>query len=108
MNKQVFTGGIRTSWFNASWPFGRMTLTDDGLVIRTIGIVNARSIWPEVRKAERVVGGLLRSPGVRLTWADGSQMVFWSFNPEAVLSALKAHGVDVVSSDRPPKVWLQT
>ncbi len=109
MKDQVFTGGIRTGAFNATWPFGRMNLTDEELIIRTLGAVTRRSTWQAVARAERVVGGLLRSPGVRLTWVEGDQLVFWSFKPDAVLNALKARGVEIVdSAGKPPKVWLGT
>lgn len=45
MVTQSFTGGLRTRWFNATWPLARMTLTDEGVVIRVFGLTNTRSSW---------------------------------------------------------------
>jgi hypothetical protein len=105
--REAFTGGLRTSTgFNATWPFARLTLSDDGLVIRLLGIVHARSKWGDVESAEGVVGGLMRSPGVRLRLAGRPPVVFWTFNKAAVLAALRSRGVAIIDpSGRPPKVW---
>ena len=56
--------------------------------------------------AQRVVGGLLGSPGLRIALRDGKQFVFWCFNPQPVLEALRRCGVLILDSgDKPPKVW---
>jgi hypothetical protein len=107
MDKVVFTGGMRTTGFNATWPLARLTLTDKGLTLRLVGLALVRSDWAEVVSAERVVGGLMGSPGVRLTLMDGRRFVFWSFRPEPVLAALRDRRVQIIEPDgRPPKVWL--
>jgi hypothetical protein len=98
MAEDVFTGGLRRGWFNATWPFARLTLADSELVIRLFGVVNVRSDWGGVATAQRVVGGLTGSPGlgVRITLTNGLRVVFWTFRPARVLMALKARGVSVV------------
>lgn len=105
---QRFTGGLRTmGGFNATWPFARLVLTDQGLTLRLFGFVHARSGWVGVAAAQRVVGGMLGSPGVRVVFTDGRRLVFWCFNPRRVLDAFRSHGVQVKESDsKPPKIWL--
>ena len=108
VDKQVFTGGLRTSsGFNATIPFARLTVAEEGMTLRLFGFVYARRDWSEVRSAQRVVGGLLGSPGVRIALRDGKQFVFWSFNPQLVLDTLSDRGVSTVDPGaKPPKVWL--
>jgi hypothetical protein len=109
MGKVAFTGGMRTNWLNATWPLARLTLTDKGLTLRLVGLALVQFDWAELVSAERVVGGLMGSPGVRLTLMDGRRFVFWSFRPEAVLAALRDRRVQIIEPDgRPPKVWLGT
>lgn len=109
MVRVAFTGGMRTTGFNATWPLARLTLTDKGLTLRLVGLALMQSDWAEVVSAERVVGGLMGSPGVRLTLVDGRRFVFWSFRPEAVLAALSDRKVQIIEPDgRPPNVWLGT
>jgi len=108
MARQVFTGGVRTTWFNATWPFGRMTVDDDGIAVRVIGFAAFKTDWPALTRAERVVGGVVGSAGVRLTRTDGRRVVFWTFRPEPILDALRAHGVNPEESQRPPKIWFGT
>lgn len=107
--KAAFIGGLRTLGFNVSWPFAGLTLTDEGFTLRFIGLVHLRGDWAHIESAQRVVGGLLRSPGVRLVLADGRRVVFWSSQPDAVLNALRTRGVQITDPDGPPpKVWLST
>ncbi|SRR5713101_9309131 len=109
MGKQAFTGGVRRAGFNATWPFARLTLTDDGMKLRLLGFMHTRRDWSGVQSAQRVVGGLMGSPGVRITLADGQRIVFWTFSVYAVLAAFQDHGVSVIDTGgRPPKVWLGT
>ncbi len=107
VNKQSFTGGLRTRGFNATSPFARLTLADEGLTVRLFGVLYARREWPGVANAQKVVGWLLGSPGLRITLRDGKQFVFWCFYPQPVLEALRKRGVLILDSgDKPPKVWL--
>ena len=108
MEKQVFTGGLRTtSGFNATTPFARLTLADEGITLRLFGFLYARSEWSDVVSGERVRGGLLGNSGVRIALGDGMQFVFWSFQPQRVLDALGSRGVRIIDNGaRPPKVWL--
>jgi hypothetical protein len=109
MDKVAFTGGMRTTGFNPTWPLARLTLTDKGLTLRLVGFALVQSDWAEVASAEHVVGGLMGSPGVRLTLMDGRRFVFWCFRPEAVLAALRDRKVQIIEPDgRPPKVLLGT
>jgi hypothetical protein len=108
MAKHVFTGGLRMSWFNATWPFARMTLDDDGIVVRVLGFAAFQTAWPALTRAERVIGGVLGSAGVRLTRMDGRRVVFWTFRPEPILDALRTHGFSPTESQRPPKIWFGT
>jgi hypothetical protein len=105
MDKKVFTGGLRTAWFNATSPFARMTVDDDGIVIRLFGFRAFQAQWPALTLAERVVGGVMGTPGVRLVRVDGRRVVFWTFRPEPVFDALRAHGVRLQESQSPPKIW---
>jgi len=109
VGKLAFIGGMRTPGFNATWPLAGLTFTDDGFTLRLIGLVLIRGDWAYAESAQRVTGGLLRSPGVRLVLADGQRFVFWSFQPDAVLAALRARGVQIIDpGGPPPKVWLGT
>src|SRR5216683_2370868 len=109
VGKLAFIGGMRTPGFNATWPFAGLSFADEGFTLRLMGVVLVRGDWAYVESAQRVVGGLLGSPGVRLVLADGQRFVFWSFQPDAVLAALRVLGVQIVDPNgRPPKVWLST
>jgi hypothetical protein len=108
-SSQSFTGGLRTVGFNATWPFARLVLKDEGLTLRVFGFVQTRREWDGVVNVEQIVGGILGSPGVRIALIDGSKLVFWSFNPQRVLEAFRSYGVQIIeSSKKPPKVWLGT
>ena len=108
MNELSFIGGLRTGWFNATWPFAGLTLDAVGVTVRLFGFVRLRRGYSAVAKVERIVGGLLGSPGIRIETTDGDWLVFWTFNPKAVLEAFREHGVRAKASDvRPPKVWLE-
>jgi len=109
VGKVAFIGGMRTPGFNATWPLAGLTFTDEGFTLRLVGVVLIRGDWTDLESAQRVTGGLLRSPGVRLSLADGRRVVFWSFQPNAVLEALRAQDVTIIDPDgTPPKVWLGT
>ena len=109
VGKLAFIGGMRTTGFNATWPFAGLSFADEGFTLRLMGVVLVRGDWAYVESAQRVVGGLLGSPGVRLVLADGQRFVFWSFQPDAVLAALRVLGVQIIDPNgRPPKVWLST
>ncbi len=109
LGTSAFIGGLRTVGFNATWPFAGLKFTDEGFTLRLVGLVLLRGDWAHVESAQRVIGGVLRSPGVRLTLADGRRVVFWSFQPDAVLAALRARGVLIIDpGGDPPKVWLGT
>lgn len=106
---QGFTGGLRTPGFNATWPFARLVLTDESLTLRLFGFVHTHSAWADVATVERIVGGMLGSPGVRVVLTDGRRLVFWCSDPRRVLEAFSSRGVQVIDSGRkPPKVWLGT
>jgi hypothetical protein len=103
-----FTGGVRTrGGFNATWPFASLTLTDDELLIRLLGFCLMRSTLSEVESAERTWGGVLgqKSHGLLIRLRNGSRIVFWTWQLESLVAALKAHNVVVLETERPPKVW---
>ena len=108
VEKQSFIGGLRWNGFNATTPFAGLTLDDKGVTIRLIGIVRARHPYSEVTQAERIVGGMLGSPGVRITFATGQRCVFWAFNPRRVLAAFRDRGVPVIDEGKPPRIGLGT
>lgn len=103
-----FRGGLRTrSGFNATWPFASLTLTHDELLIRLFGFRLLRSALGEVEGAERTWGGVLgqKSHGLLIRLKNGSRIVFWTWQLESVVAALKAHNVMVLETKQPPKVW---
>lgn len=104
VDKRVFVGGLRKGTFNATWPFARMTVDDGGVVIRVLGFPAFDADWSAL-EFERVVGGLLASPGIRLTRSDGLRVVFWSFRPGSVIAELRARGAVVRESQDPPRIW---
>jgi hypothetical protein len=107
MPDQSFIGGMRTFIFNATWPLAGLTLSDDGLTLRLAGFAYTRRTWSEVGSVQPVIGGLLGSRGIRITFADGRRVVFWTFTIDAVLAAFREHGVRVIDSEgKLPKVWL--
>jgi len=110
VDKVGFIGGIRTAaGLNATWPFAGLSFTGQGFTLRLMGLVLVRGDWAYVESAQRVIGGLLRSPGVRLVLADGQRFVFWTFQPDAVIAALRVRGVQIIDPNGlPPKVWLST
>ena len=86
------------------WPFGGLTLSDDGMTVRFLGRFFMRRDWSGVASVERVVGGLMGTPGVRIRLVDDDQIVFWAFSPDPVLAAFRERGVQVVESEgQPPK-----
>jgi hypothetical protein len=103
-----FRGGVRTrGGFNATSPFASLTLTDDELLIRLFGFRLLRSTLGEVESVERTWGGVLgqKSHGLLIRLKNGSRIVFWTWQLEAVVAALKAHDVVVLEAEPPPKVW---
>ena len=97
MDKDVFTGGLLTVWFNVTIPFARLTLTDEEMSLRVVGIRYARRGWSDVKSAQRVVGGLLGSPGVRFVLRSGKPFIFWSFDPERVIRALSRRAFELLT-----------
>jgi hypothetical protein len=105
MLEQSFLGGLRTTKYllKATWPFGGLTLSDEGMTVRFMGRVFTRRDWSGVASVERVVGGLMGTPGVRIRLVDGDQIVFWA-SPDPVLAVFRERGVHVDESEgRPPK-----
>jgi hypothetical protein len=43
------------SWFNATSPFARMTVDDDGIVVRVLGLAAFQTGWQALIRAERVI-----------------------------------------------------
>jgi len=84
-----------------------MTVDDDGIVVRVLGVAAFQTGWSSLTRAERV-GGVLGSAGVRLTRTDGRRVVFWTFRPEPILDALRTHGFTPADSQSPPKIWFGT
>lgn len=106
MPEQSFLGGLTTTKYllKATWPFGGLTLSDDGMTVRFMGRVFTRRDWSGVASVERVVGGLMGTPGVRIRLVDGDQIVFWAASSDPVLAAFRERGVHVDESEgRPPK-----
>ena len=106
-----FFGGVRDGGFNASWPLATMRVSQAGLVIRVLGFVSRHWAVDQIESAERVVGGLMGSPGIRFrpkAGVQGSVIVFWTFQPQAVIACLKAAGIPVAQVPNPPKIWLGT
>jgi hypothetical protein len=102
MPERSFLGGLRITKFNLIWPFGGLALSDDGMTVRFVGRVFTRRDWSGVSSVERVVGGLMGIPGVRIRLVDGDEVVFWAFSAEPILAAFREHGVQVVESEGPP------
>lgn len=103
-----FRGGVRTrGGFNATWPLASLTVTDDELVIRLFGFRFLRSTLGEVENVERTWGGVLgqKSHGLLIRLKSGSRIVFWTWQLESVVAALKAHNVVVLETEPAPKVW---
>lgn len=102
--REHFLGGLRTTRFNITWPFGVLTLSDDGMTVRFVGRVLTRRDWSGVATVERLMGGLFGTTGVRITLVGGAEIVFWAFLPDPVLAAFRKHGVQVIESEgQPPK-----
>lgn len=106
-----FFGGVRDGGFNASWPLATLRVSREDLVIRFLGLESRHWAVDQIEIAERVVGGLLGSPGIRFrpkAGTQGSVIVFWTFQPQAVIACLEAAGIPVTQVPKPPKIWLGT
>ena len=111
-----FVGGMRSRRGNATWPLASLTIDHElGVSVQLRGRLPQVlfGLWiPKVSypagadtQAENVRGGFTGSGGVRLQ-ADGwPSVVFWTFRPREVVTALAEHGVRTTWDDRPPKVW---
>jgi hypothetical protein len=82
-----------------------MTIDDDGILIRVFGVKAFQTEWAALTHVERVVGGVLGTPGVRLIRADRRRVVFWTYRPQPIFDALREHGVTPQESRTPPTVW---
>ena len=93
--------------FNATWPFASLTVTDDELLIRLFGFRLFQATLGEIESAERNWGGVLgqKSHGLLIRLKNGSRIVFWTWQLESLIAALKAHNVVVLETEPPPKVW---
>lgn len=109
-NEQSFIGGLRWSGTsgvgNATWPLARLVTSATGMTVGpqsaaaavpTLGTMPSMNLsWADVACAERVVGAIARSPGVRFRFRDKqAPIIFWTFRPVAVLDAVEAHGIQV-------------
>jgi hypothetical protein len=103
-----FRGGVRTrGGFNATWPLASLTLSDDELLIRLFGFRLLRSTLGEVESIERTWGGVLgqKSHGLLIRLKNGSRIVFWTWQLDSAVAALKAQNVVVLETESPPKGW---
>ncbi len=103
-----FIGGVRTrGGFNATWPLASLTLSDDELLIRLFGFRLLRSTVGDVESVERTWGGVLgqKSHGLLIRLKNGSRIVFWTWQLDSAIAALKAQNIVVLETESPPKVW---
>ena len=94
---------MRAAGFNATQPLARLILTDKGLTLRLFGLVQLHSDLADVESAERVIGGLIGTPGLRLTLMDGRRFIFWCFHPDNALAALRDRDVQIIGPDGRPR-----
>lgn len=88
----TFRGGARIGIWNVSWPFAKMTITDEGITLNVFA--RAYSLSKErISKVERFRG--LFSNGVRIVHDSAetdAHVVFWSFATDRVLTDARDHG----------------
>src|ERR1700678_1236465 len=88
----VQTGGCRRGWFNTSWPFAKIIVSEDFIEIRAAG-PTCHIAREEVSLIEEYQGVV--SKGVRIWFSvDSKEMsiIFWTFRCEILASAVEARG----------------
>jgi hypothetical protein len=91
----TFRGGARIGMFNASWPFARLTLTKDSVLLKVFA-TEYRLKREEICRFEFFRGWF--SSGVMLVHTNStldSHVVFWSLSPQEVLSASQELGFEI-------------
>lgn len=90
-NAARFRGGIRSGWFNASWPLAQMRLDDTWIHIRSAfaNLWIARDEVTEVQRIQLPTLGRL-GHGIRFATTTGAfdGVIFWTFRQDEVCSAL--------------------
>ena len=116
MQTESYVGGMRgPEGANATWPLARLTIDSDrGVTValrwrrpRFPGLEPVRYEWNQIDRAEKVRAPIPFSPGVRFVGRNGASVVFWTWQPDAVLGRLRRHGVVTVSRSRPPRIWIR-
>lgn len=94
MTEISFRGGSRIGWANASWPFAKLSLATDQLVISGLG--NVKFTPSQVVSFERCGSIPLLAGGIRINHnrADCPEtVIFWCMgNCEKVMSAIAQSG----------------
>ena len=88
----TFLGGARIGMFNASWPFARLTLSEEMLLLKVLWVTYALK-KEEVSRLEPFNG--LFSSGVKIVHSTARlnpHAVFWSFDSGEVLTAARKLG----------------
>jgi hypothetical protein len=92
------TGGGKIGKISSSWPFGKLTIRDDGITMST-GIQEVRLRREDI-KSILFKRGLINKRFV-FVHADNTikkDIEFWTFSPGVVASDLKARGYSVIES----------
>jgi len=87
-----FTGGARVGWFNATWPFAR--LTADTRILRLSVLGMAFVFTPDSALELAMVRGFF-TPGLQIRHGQSAyakRIIFWWFNPAVLKAGLEGLG----------------
>jgi hypothetical protein len=85
----IFRGGLRDGWLNVTWPLVCLKVFPDRIQLAGMTIPKG-----EIQSLSRYEGWF--SSGVRIAWGSKPRsIIFWTFDPSAVLSGLEHSGYAV-------------
>jgi hypothetical protein len=97
--------GIRLGVWNATWPFGRFRLTEDGVAFTSLGLP-VRVAWAEVKVVELLKPFNLIGWGVRFRIHTRSDVIVWVMSRAIAERIIEACEVHLIPSRRKPRLAL--
>jgi hypothetical protein len=95
LDAKTWTGGARIDLQNATWPFAKLTLSSDSLVLSVASSLTYRFDPDQVTWVEEITAMPVIGRGVRLhhnVVGYPQQIVFWCFRTQQLLDELHDRG----------------